>query len=238
MEMAESVTLGNRRMTHCCPVLAADAGHEPTTRRGFPMAITRYARRSAGMVRRAVGALIVLSAVFGLMSVSTGAALAAPINPDSRCGFDAQGFRDFQPQYTAPAFLARGNYVDTWPARYGIVNEDAFRVLASGTTRIDHWGANKDVRGDQALAPLSWPLPNERQYVLMAKVTTGRVWLDSRWRWYGANQWFPVGADSGCFAYDSLGQGAPQLQFGINDPGIGDNGGGPWVTVKQWWGWA
>lgn len=199
---------------------------------------SKLRRTAAALARRGLGALAVLGAVVGLMSVSTGSAAAAPINPMSRCGFDAQGWRDYQPQYTAPAVQARGNFIDTWPARYGIVNEDAFRLLASGTTRIDYWGNNKSVWGDQALASAGWPLPYERQYILMAKVTTGRVWLDSRSRWYYANQWFPVGGDSGCFAYDSLGQGAPQLQFGINDSNIGDNAGGPWVTVKQWWGWS
>jgi len=197
------------------------------------------ARRSlTGLRRKVLAVLAALGAVAALMTISTGSAAAAATNPISHCGFDAQGLRGFPAQYTAPAFQARGNYIDTWWARYGILNEDAFRVTASGTTRIDYWGANKDVSGDQALAAFGWPLPNERQYILMARVTTGRVWLNSRWRWYGTNEWFPVGADSGCLAYDSLGQGAPQLQFGINDPNIGDNGGGPWVTVRQWWGWS
>jgi hypothetical protein len=187
--------------------------------------------------RRALALLAAVGTALALVTVSAGPASAAT-NPFSRCGFDARGIRDFQPQYTAPAFQARGNYIDAWWARYGIVNEDAFRLSASGTTRIDHWGANKSVWGDQALASFGWPLPNENQYILMARVTTGRVWLDSRGRWYNANQWFPVGGDSGCLAYDSLGQPAPQLQFGINDTNIGDNGGGPWVTVRQWWGWS
>jgi hypothetical protein len=187
--------------------------------------------------RRALTCLAALGISAALLAVSAGSA-SAVTNPISRCGFDAQGMRDFQPQYTAPAFQARGNYIDTWWAQYGILNEDAFRITASGTTRIDYWGANKGVWGDPVLAPTGWPLPNENQYILMARVTTGRVWLNSRWRWYDANQWFPVGGDSACLAYDSLSRPAPQLQFGINDPGIGDNGGGPSVTVRQWWGWS
>lgn len=192
----------------------------------------------AGLARQVVSLLAVAGVGFAIFTVSAGTAMAAPVtNPISRCGFDAQGMRDFQPQYVSPSFVARGNYIDSWWARYGILNEDAFRVTATGTTRIDYWGANKDVWGDPVFAGTNWPLPNENQYILMARVTTGRVWLNSRWRWYNANQWFPVGGDSGCFAYESLGQAAPQLQFGINDPNIGDNGGGPWVTVRQWWDW-
>jgi hypothetical protein len=70
-----------------------------------------------------------------------------------------------------------------------------------------------------------------RQFALIAKVNAGTVYRNGRS--YGANQWFAVGADSGCFSYS--GPANPQLQFGINDPNIGDNGGGPWVRVTQWW---
>ncbi len=185
---------------------------------------------------RAAAAVLTVSTVL-LTGSGTADASSVPVNPISHCGWDAQGKRGYEPKYTAPVWQARGNYIDTWPAPYGIENEDAFRLTASGTTRIDYWGANKDVAGDAGIAPLGWPLPGERQYMLMARVTTGRIWLNDRWRWYNANQWFPVGADSGCLAYDSLGQRSPELQFGINDTNIGDNGGGPSVSVRQWWGW-
>lgn len=187
------------------------------------------------VIKRSATAAVL--AVCAALVMGTVPAEAAPANPFSHCAWDAQGQRGYEPQYTAPTWQARGNYIDAWRAAYGIAHDDAFRLGAYGTTRVDYWGANKDTAGDPVLAPTGWPLPGERQYVLMARVTTGRVWLANRGRWYSANQWFPVGADSGCLTYDSLGQPSPQLQFGINDTNIGDNAGGPWVAVRQWWGW-
>ncbi|GIJ26103.1 hypothetical protein Vqi01_12650 [Micromonospora qiuiae] len=134
------------------------------------------------------------------------------------------------------SWLARGNYTDAWRAPYGIRSGDALQISATGTTRIDYWGANKNVEGDPHLAPAGWPLPGERQYMLMGRLTTGYVWHDARNRYYEPEEWFPVGANSGCLGIVRFSvSGTPKLQLGINDPNIGDNGGGPYVTVRQWW---
>ncbi|GIJ23143.1 hypothetical protein [Micromonospora lutea] len=177
-----------------------------------------------------------LAAVTAALTASALAVLpAAPASADPT-NLDACR-ADSRPSYVdVNPWQARGNHIDAWPAPYGIESLDALRVSATGTTRIDHWGANKNVQGDTALAPAGWPLPGERQYMLIARVTTGYVWHDARERYYVPNEWFPVGANSGCLGIVVFaGSGTPKLQFSINDSKIGDNGGGPSVTVRQWW---
>ena len=52
------------------------------------------------------------------------------------------------------------------------------------------------------------------------------------------NQWFYVGANSGCLAVnagDSVSGGVVNIDFAINDDNLGDNAAGPLVTIKQWW---
>lgn len=110
---------------------------------------------------------------------------------------------------------------------------DALQIAATGYTRIDFWGTNKPVAGEGP-APGGWPLPGEPAYGLIGRVTTGRVWVPGRGS-YRANTWFPIGAGTQCLEYDSQGTTSGDLQLGINDTNIGDNGGGPSVTVQQWW---
>jgi hypothetical protein len=184
-------------------------------------------RNSTGI--RRPGLVVTILAALALMALpatataTTQASAAAPVD---QCAAGAAS------QYADPAYWqAPGNYIVPWYAKYGIYGGDGFRVYAYGTTRVDFWGANKDVAGDPWIAPNDWPAPGVRQYALIAKVNAGTVYRSGRS--YGPNQWFEVGRDSGCFSYS--GPANPQLQFGINDPNIGDNGGGPWVYVKQWW---
>ncbi|WP_341717535.1 hypothetical protein QQG74_27275 [Micromonospora sp. FIMYZ51] len=168
-------------------------------------------------------------------------ASALAILPASPASADPANLNDCRansrPSYVdVSSWQARGNYIDAWQAPYGIESSDALQVSATGSTRVDYWGANKNVEGDSSLAPAGWPLPGERQYMLMGRLTTGYVWHDTRHRYYEPGEWFPVGANSGCLGIVIFaGSGTPKLQFGINDPNIGDNGGGPYVTVRQWW---
>ncbi|MEQ4306229.1 hypothetical protein ABNF97_33415 [Plantactinospora sp. B6F1] len=183
--------------------------------------------------RRLARTLAAVTAVF------TASALAVwPASPASADPANLNDCRaDARPSYVdVNPWQARGNYIDAWRAPYGIQSLDALRITATGTTRIDYWGANKNVQGDSALAPNGWPLPGERQYMLIGRVSTGYVWHDARGRYYEPNQWFPVGGNSGCLGIVVFaGSVAPALQLGINDPNISDNGGGPYVTVRQWW---
>lgn len=187
----------------------------------------RGGRRLARAALAAATAVLTASA---LVILPASPASANTANIDNCRSNTRPSFTDRHP------WQVRGNYIEAWQEPFGIVSFDAVRVTATGTTRIDYWGTNKNVQGDHTLAPGTWPLPSERQYALIGRLTAGYVWHDVRSRYYWANEWFPVGADSGCLAVViPAGAGTPKLEFSINDPNLGDNGGGPFVTVRQWW---
>ncbi|GAB3151185.1 hypothetical protein GCM10027290_39860 [Micromonospora sonneratiae] len=144
--------------------------------------------------------------------------------------------RSFAPQFTDQApWFAPGNLHTPWAAPAGLETEDALRITAAGTVRIDYWGTTKNIAGELPVAGSGWPAPGEPRYMLIAKVTAGSVWLHANGRSYGAGAWFPVGTDSGCMSYSSAGPSS-QLVFSYNDPNLGDNAGGAAINVKQWWG--
>jgi hypothetical protein len=138
-----------------------------------------------------------------------------------------------------------GGRFTTWTSQARLLHFDVLRITASGTARIDNWGANKYPIGDPELAPSGWPLQGARKYALLVKIN----WppgdhqietFDSR----GArSSWFPVNApgffdpngtiDSGCMAYQGVDDA--ELAFEINDDNFGDNGGGPVVGIQQYW---
>lgn len=72
------------------------------------------------------------------------------------------------------------------------------------------------------------------RYALIARVTTGSMWVKKTSRIYGPSSWFPVGTDSDCMLFSSNGDPAPHLVFTFNDNNLGDNGGGAGVVVRQW----
>ncbi|MGJ6965594.1 hypothetical protein ACSDR0_27165 [Streptosporangium sp. G11] len=105
---------------------------------------------------------------------------------------------------------------------------DAFSFL-----RIDWWGTTKDPDGDQGrLAGPGWPAPMLAPYVLMVRARTNvsnRLARldDSVTRSTG---WRVSGSDSPCYIY--LGSRPGRLQFQVNDPQRGDNGGTENITVS------
>ena len=151
---------------------------------------------------------------------------------------DPPGYSDcvgerVHPKATGELLAGGNNYTD-WAPNADIYDNDAFKIRAEGSITIDWWGNRVDVAGVSALAPTGWPLAGERQYMLIAKVNTGRVFLQHRSRWYYANQWFPVGANSGCLWYDGTSRGT-YFTFSYNDITLNDNGGNARVVVQQWW---
>ncbi|MEQ4306230.1 hypothetical protein ABNF97_33420 [Plantactinospora sp. B6F1] len=180
--------------------------------------------------RRALAAVTVVLTGSAMVVLPAGPAAAAL--PDlSSC------VNRVRPSYVdAEPWQARGNYTDAWRAPYGLYHGDVLRIRASGTTRIDYWGATRGVWGDLELAPEGWPMPSGYKYMLVARITEGMIWHDHRNRYFQKNQWFPVGGDSECLGVvlpDPTKR--PKLELGINDTNISDNGGGPYVTVQQWW---
>ena len=136
--------------------------------------------------------------------------------------------------HTDAPWTAHGNYVNAWSAPSGFYGRDALRIGATGQTRIDFWGAHKSVSGDNDPAGSEFPLPGFNKYMLIGRVDSGRMWLPGL-GWYEANQWFPVGAGTGCLEYNTQGTSQGDLELSINDSNLGDNAGGPTVTIQQWW---
>ncbi|GIJ26102.1 hypothetical protein Vqi01_12640 [Micromonospora qiuiae] len=196
------------------------------------MTATTSKRRGRSLMKALAAATVALTtSALAVLPASPAAATPAHVND---C------LTNLRPKYVdVDPWQARGNYFDVWRAPYGLGDGDGLRITATGTTRIDYWGTNKNVEGDPTLAPAGWPLPGERQYMLMARLTSGYVWHHVRNRYYEPEEWFPVGAHSGCLGIRFIdvpgGITAPKLQFGINDTNVYDNGGGPFVTVRQWW---
>ncbi|SCL29234.1 hypothetical protein GA0070616_3846 [Micromonospora nigra] len=134
------------------------------------------------------------------------------------------------------AWLAPGRQQATWTSPINIIHSDAFRVRAQGTVQVDLWGTTKSIAGELPAAPTAggWPAPGAPRYALIARVTTGSMWVKKTRRDHGPNSWFPVGTDSDCMLYSSNGGPAPQLVFTYNDNNLGDNSGGAAVVVQQW----
>jgi len=140
--------------------------------------------------------------------------------------------------FTSGTFAAGGNNFTPFDPPAQMFNNDAFRITAFGSIAINYWGTMKDVGGDPTPADLSWPLPGNNQYMLIAKVDKGEI-VTTTGRRFTANQWFPVGRDSGCFRYVrtspiTFENPSAHIILSFNDPNIGDNGGFGNVTVRQW----
>lgn len=139
----------------------------------------------------------------------------------------------------APSFVdpnpwtAHGNFINTWSAPEDLLDGDSLQISATGQTRIDFWGAHKSVVGE-GVAGGDFPAPGEPMFALIGRVSTGRMWVPGKGS-YPAGTWFPIGAGSGCLEYDAQGALPGDLQLTINDNNLGDNAGGPAVTVRQWW---
>jgi hypothetical protein len=125
---------------------------------------------------------------------------------------------------------AHGNRTNPWNSP--LVNGDTIKIRATGSTRIDYWGTNKPVQGE-GIAGAGWPAPDAPRYALIGFVSWGRIWVPGR-GWYERNVRFPVGAETMCLEY-SKPTGTGELLLQNNDTNLGDNGGGPMVTVRQWW---
>ncbi|MEV4664188.1 hypothetical protein AB0J85_19820 [Micromonospora echinofusca] len=141
------------------------------------------------------------------------------------------------PQHQDPtAWPAPGSRQTTWSSPISIIHSDAFRVRAQGSIQIDRWGTTKSIAGELPVAPATggWPAPGAPRYALIARVTTGSMWVKKTSRDHGPNSWFPVGTDSDCMLYSSNGGPVPQLVFTFNDNNLGDNSGGAGVVVRQW----
>lgn len=126
------------------------------------------------------------------------------------------------------------NFINEWPAPEGLVAGDVLTITATGHSRIDWWGTSKPVQGE-GVAPDGWPLSGAPRYALLARVTSGSVMVPTssgRERRVLANRWFLVGSGVNCIRYEG---GGGTLEFMINDPQLNDNGGGPRVTIRQYW---
>jgi hypothetical protein len=138
------------------------------------------------------------------------------------------------PDFVDPnPWTAHGNFVNTWAAPADLLDGDALQISAWGQTRIDFWGAHKNVAGEGP-AGGDFPAPGEPMFALIGQVSTGRIWVPGKGS-YPANAWFPIGAGTGCLEYDAQGTLPGDLKLTINDNNLGDNAGGPSVTVRQWW---
>ncbi|MEW2383918.1 hypothetical protein AB0873_17785 [Micromonospora sp. NPDC047707] len=179
-------------------------------------------------IRPRLSALVALVLVAGAVLVP-----AAPAAADLDGCYDST-----TPRFQDPApWSAPGNVHTGWSTPAGVVRGDAFRITATGTVRIDFWGTTKNVAGELPLPPDNgdWPAPDAPRYALIARVTDGEMLVLKNGRSYGQSRWFPVGADSGCLLF--LGNSIdrrPHLVFTVNDPNLGDNGGGASVRVRQW----
>jgi len=181
----------------------------------------------SGTVRPALVGVLV-----GVLAVVVGPTAPAAANPLSDC------YDNARPQHGDAAFWgAPGNQRTPWAAPAGIQDGDVFQITAHGTVRIDFWGTSKSIAGELPVPGYgsAWPATDSPRYALVGTVTGGAVWSRRTGRIYSANQWFPVGADSGCVQFLGRDVGIPRMLFSYNDPNLGDNGGGAQVHVRQWW---
>lgn len=155
------------------------------------------------------------------------------LGPDSKAGDKCES-RLAASHTDSPPWTAHGNFINDWAAPNGFVNGDALQIGATGQTRIDYWGAHKSVSGDNDTADGSFPLPGFNKFMLIGRVTAGRMWVPGQ-GYFEKNRWFPVGASTKCLEYNAQGTAPGELQLSINDSNLGDNAGGPNVTVSQWW---
>jgi hypothetical protein len=141
-----------------------------------------------------------------------------------------------------PTWQARGNYIDRWPQPWDFQHNDVIRITAPNDLyRIDHWGTQKPVRGDfgvSGLARVPFPAPGLPRYALLARVTTGRIYVADQ-GWFESNQWFRALGESStaegqCSMYDAYNTVPGELEVGFNDSNLSDNAGWANVTVRQW----
>ncbi|GIH02251.1 hypothetical protein Rhe02_03180 [Rhizocola hellebori] len=134
---------------------------------------------------------------------------------------------------------AAGNALTTFTPPAFMLNNDAFRITASGSITVDLWRTSKSVGGDPVPAGAGFPIPGARKYMLIARVNKG-WFMTATGAIYPAGRWFPVGFDSGCLKYSRQSPVTPAdpsafLTFSYNDDNIADNGGAGNVLVRQWY---
>jgi hypothetical protein len=125
---------------------------------------------------------------------------------------------------------------DVYPTSY-IVEHDTFRIVPTPAAiwyKIDVWGTTKSIGGETPVAPSGWPLPGARRYMLIGRVNQGTIWAQNTGTTFVANQWFPVGVDSGCLLYHGPTNGT-RITLSVNDPDLWDNWGSPEIWIRQWW---
>ncbi|RKN45360.1 hypothetical protein D7223_17265 [Micromonospora endolithica] len=171
------------------------------------------------------------------MSVLTATAALLPAGPAAADTALDGCYDSTVPQHQDPAaWPAPGSGQTTWTSPISIIHGDAFRIRAQGTVWIDAWGTRKSIAGELPVAPTAggWPAPGAPRYALIARVTSGSMWVKKTSRSHGSSSWFPVGTDSDCMLFSSNGDPAPNLVFTFNDNNLGDNNGGAGVVVRQW----
>lgn len=137
-------------------------------------------------------------------------------------------------------WLTPANAISRWTAPDGLLHGDVIRITGpEGTYRI-HPATSKPVRGDRTLANGgNFLAPGIQHYALLARVTTGRVFVRGQ-GWFEANQWFRALGESGsepggCVLYDALGAAPGALELAFNDDSLYDNSGGATIRIRQWW---
>ncbi|MCY1061446.1 hypothetical protein [Nannocystis sp. SCPEA4] len=137
------------------------------------------------------------------------------------------------------SWLARGNYMDSWPQPNNFVSGDRVMFTAPQESyTVDYWGTLKPVRGNFGSAAVSsYPAPGRQEFALLATVTTGRAYVGSGW--YEAGKWFIALGEhydwnGPCIFYDATGVTPGELQTRFNDPILSDNSGGANVKIRHW----
>lgn len=188
---------------------------------------------TAKMVASGGGSSIPVRVPAGYSRVRTdGTLLPPPSATLDRC------LRGYLQTLSSAAFPAYGNLITPSP---GMDRRSVVKRLTAPNDlyRIDYWGTQKAVRGDSTLARVPFPAPGVRQYALLARVTTGRVYVADQ-GWSEANQWFRALGElstvqGACALYEGA-NGAPgDIELSFNDSNVSDNGGWANVTIRQWW---
>ncbi len=139
------------------------------------------------------------------------------------------------------AWQARGNYIDTWGEPAGLFNNDVMKFTAPADRyRIDYWGHEYPVRGyPWSSATSGFPRPGLPPYAMLARITSGRVFVYGR-GWFEPYNWFQALGDDyaypgACILYEESNGLPADIQVSYNDPVLSDNGGWANVRIKQWW---
>ena len=141
---------------------------------------------------------------------------------------------------TSSAFVAQANVVSRWnQPSSDFIGGDRIRFTAPADWyTYDYWGHTWPVRGYSfSSAAPGYPAPGRPILSLLARVTTGRIFVASNW--YEAGQWFQAlggqeDFNGPCAFYDSTGVTRGEVETMFNDTNISDNSGGTTVTIQQW----